>query len=175
LSPLIANLANQEFRGLAARLIAISQVSRSDGKSAGANEIAGSAKDLEPVGWVVGDSTTVLEVLGVSEEDSANNLLPRSGIGVLDGGSGKGSTLTVATRHDLAVRALGVGHLEETNHLRNGSRSGTAREEVATDSGIVWPTDSLDPDIVCAILALEGITQWCAECALYALSAPDLH
>jgi hypothetical protein len=174
-SRLVADLADQELRGLAARLIAISQVGCSDGKGTGADEIAGGAEDLESIGWVLGDSTLVLEVLGVSKEDSANNLLPRSGVGVLDGGSGQSSTLTVATCHDLAVGALGVGHLEETNHLRNGGRRGTAGEKVAADSGIVWAADSLDPDIVGAVLALQSVTKRCTKSALDLMSVPDIH
>jgi hypothetical protein len=85
-SRLVADLADQELRGLAACLITVGQVGCGDGKGTGADEIARCAKDLKPVRWVAGDSTTILEVLGVSEQDSADNLFTRSGIGISDSG-----------------------------------------------------------------------------------------
>lgn len=70
-------------------------MSSSDGKSTGADEIATRTEDLGPVGRVVGDSTAVLEVLGVSEKNGADDLVADSSAGVTDGGGGESGTLTV--------------------------------------------------------------------------------
>jgi hypothetical protein len=91
---LSANLADQELRRLAAGLITVGQMSRGDGESTGADKIASCAEDLESVGRVVGDGTTVLKVLGVSEEYGTNDLVAHSSVEVTDGGSGERGTLT---------------------------------------------------------------------------------
>jgi hypothetical protein len=69
-------------------------MSRGDGKSTSADKIANCAEYLESVRWVVGDGTTVLKVLGVSEEYGANDLVAHSSVEVTDGGGGERGTLT---------------------------------------------------------------------------------
>lgn len=67
---------------------------------------------------------------------------------------GKGQDVRVTTSNDFAVGALGVGQGQKTDHLCNGGGSGAAGEKVASNGGIVWATDTLDPDIVRTVLAL---------------------
>jgi hypothetical protein len=61
-------------------------VSSRDGKGTGANQITHGAVNLEPVRRVAGNSATVLEVLGVSEEHGADNLVADFSAAVGDSG-----------------------------------------------------------------------------------------
>jgi hypothetical protein len=121
---LSTDLGDQELGRLTASLITVGQVSRSDGQGTSADEISSSAEDLEPVGGVVGDSTAVLQVLGVSEEHGADNLVTNGRVQVADGGGCESSSLTKVivncvqeSWHEEAYEyppatTLLVGHLE---------------------------------------------------------------
>jgi hypothetical protein len=69
-------------------------VSRSDGKSTRADEIASRAENLEVAGRIVGDATVVLLVLGVSEENGTNDLVADCRGDVADSGSCESGTLS---------------------------------------------------------------------------------
>jgi hypothetical protein len=167
---LVADLADQELRSLGASLIAVAQVSSSDSEGTSADEIANSAEDLSLVTREVRDSTTVLEVLSVSEQNSANSLVANSGAGVADSSCGKSGTLRVTTCNELGVGAFGVGQVREADHLGDGLRSGTARHEVTGDGGVVGAADTLDPDVVGTVLALESVTERRAKSSLEVVS-----
>lgn len=120
----------------------------SNDQATGANEIAHVAEDLGPVSRVVGNSATVLQVLGVAKQNSSGDLVANSRVKVLDGGRCKCSTLAVATGDQSRVRALGVGLLEETEHLPDGGARGSAGQSVVPKSGSVGTANALDPDTV---------------------------
>jgi hypothetical protein len=125
-SYLSTNLADQELGCLGAGLTAVGQVRRGDGKCTSADKIANGAKDLELVGGVVGDSAAVLQVLGVSEEHGADDLVTNGRVQVADGGGCESGSLTEFhvradhTRRECECKAyeyppattLLVGHLE---------------------------------------------------------------
>lgn len=50
-------------------------MSRRNGERADADQIADIAEDLEPVGGIVGDLPAVLQILGISEENRAHDLV----------------------------------------------------------------------------------------------------
>jgi hypothetical protein len=141
-------------------------VSSSDSEGTSADEIANSAEDLSLVAREVRDSTTVLKVLGVSEKNGAHGLVANSGAGVANGSGSESGTLRVTSSNELRVGALGVGQVQEANHLGDGLRSGSARHEVTGDGGVVGAADTLDPDVVGTVLALESVTKRRAKSSL---------
>lgn len=66
-----------------------------DGKSTNADQIASCAEDLQAVLRVVGDGATVLLVLGVSEENSALDLVAYVAVQITDSSGSKSCTLAV--------------------------------------------------------------------------------
>jgi hypothetical protein len=127
----------------------------SDDESAGADEIAGVAEDLGAVLGVRGDLATVLEVLGVPKENGTGDLLADGGVDISNSSGSESSTLTVSSSNDDSVGALLVGIVEVANHLSDGSGGSSTREGVLADASSVSTADTLNPDSVPAILALE--------------------
>jgi hypothetical protein len=127
----------------------------SDDESAGADEIAGVAEDLGAVLGVRWDLATVLEVLGVPKENGTGDLLADGGVDISNSSGSESSTLTVSSSNDDSVGALLVGIVEVANHLSDGSGGSSTREGVLADASSVSTADTLNPDSVPAILALE--------------------
>lgn len=115
-----------------------------------AYEVAYVAEDLGPVRRIVWNSATVLQVLGVAEQNSSGDLVTDGRVEVLDGGSCKCSTLAVTAGDQSRVGALGVGLLEETEHLPDCSARGSAGEGIIPKSGSVGTANALDPDTILA-------------------------
>jgi hypothetical protein len=72
------------------------------------------------------------------------------------GKKGRDGDVRVTASYNFAVGALCASEVEEANHLCDGGGCGATREEVAADGGIVRAADTLDPDLRCTVLALEG-------------------
>lgn len=64
-------------------------------KSTLADPVANLAVDPGPVGGIVGDTATVLLVLGVAKQDSAGDLVAVGGAEVADGGGNQGGSLAI--------------------------------------------------------------------------------
>ena len=138
---------DEELRSWTHGIWAISQMCRSNGEGAIADQIAGIAEDLEAVAWVVGDLPVVLLVLGVAKEHNSDDLVAYRSAAITDSCCGECGTLAVvcvsdvidecldcnipiASRHNLGTGTLAVGKVEESPHLSDGSRASTIREEV---------------------------------------------
>lgn len=92
------NAALEELGGLVASLVSVEQVPGEDEQRAPAHSVAGVAVDLSGVGGVVGDAPPVLQVLGVPEEDGADDLsLGGATLELGEGVADDGGTLAVDT------------------------------------------------------------------------------
>jgi hypothetical protein len=74
----------------------------------------------------------------------------------------------VTTSYNLGVGALRVGEIEEANALANGGGRRATRQGIIAESSVVWATNTLDPDIRRAVLALKSVTKGRSQSALYA-------
>lgn len=93
-SCLVSNLADQELGRLAACLVSVRKMSRSDGKGTSAYKVSNRAENLEPVRGIVGDSAAILQVFGVSEKHSAHDLVAHGSVEVANSSGCKSSALT---------------------------------------------------------------------------------
>lgn len=72
----------------------------------------------------------------------------------------------VSTSYDSAVGTFGICEIEEANHLGNSGRSGSSREKVTANCGVVGSAYTLDPDVCAAVLVFESVAEGDAESAL---------
>jgi hypothetical protein len=137
----------QEPSGLTARLDRVRQMRRGDDERAGADGIANIAEDLGTLTGVIGDGAAVLEVLGVSEEGDALDLLLDGAAELADGGGDERRALAVPAGDDGRVGTLLVGQREQPLALVDVGLRGAPRQEVGGQRGVVRAADALDPDI----------------------------
>lgn len=90
---LARDLASEKIGALAAGGTAVGEVRSGDDEAALADQIAGSAEDLGPVGGEAGDLALVLLILGVPEQSSALDLLAHCSIQICDGCRNEGASL----------------------------------------------------------------------------------
>jgi hypothetical protein len=102
-----------------------------------------------------GHHVAYLEVLGVPKENGTGDLLADGGVDISNSSGSESSTLTVSSSNDDSVGALLVGIVEVANHLSDGSGGSSTGEGVLADASSVSTADTLNPDSVPAILALE--------------------
>lgn len=116
----------------------------SDNEGTRANHVANIANDEQLLLGELGNNTTVLEVLGVTEENDGINLILDLFRKTLDGGSGKGRSLRVTTGGDTSLWALGVDLGNVLAHLADGRVVGAFWEEVGEEVGGVFLDGLLD-------------------------------
>lgn len=95
LPSLTPDLASQELRSSIAGNVIVVQVRRRNNQRALADAVARVAEHAQAVARVVGHLAVVLLVLGVAEEDGADNLVADAAVDVADGGGGEGGALAI--------------------------------------------------------------------------------
>lgn len=160
-----SNLAREELRCRTSSLVTVRQVCSSDDKCTITNKISGCAEHVKPIRGVVGNTTAILLVLGVAEQNRTNNLVAYSGTRIRQSGSYEGRSLPiimvsfrnklprgrydlrVSSAHNLGVGTFRTGQVQETYTFGNGCCRSTSRIEVAGKSRTIRTSDALDPDV----------------------------
>jgi hypothetical protein len=166
-SILSTDLGDQEPRSLLTRLIQVQEVTRGNEERTKANIIGNTAVNLCLGRRKVWNTTKVLQILGVSEEHHALDLVLDRSAQLRDGIAHHCSTLAVSARHDGRAGALGRSEVEEPLGFVNGAARRAGWKGVLDEAGCVRATDTLDPDVVAAVVFLQLFGDaWPSRCTL---------
>jgi hypothetical protein len=116
------------------------------------------------------DLTTVLQILRISEQHHALDLILNSSTQTGYSAGYDRGTLRVAACCDGSIGAFGGSEIEKAPGFSNSNGGGTSRECILGDPGCVGTAYALDPDVGGAVGRFEGVScEWAYQDALWLL------